>query len=119
VDTSLARERLQALALRGVAQPRPAARCPRTPRSRSCGLLPGIGEFPAGDPYRGAGSVDAVTDDEIIRFAFTKACALKAPARQDTVRAIAERWRPDRMWTVVLLHAWARSEPRLPSRRNR
>ena len=52
-------------------------------------------------------------------MAVTQAYALKAPAGQDVVRAIAERWRPYRMWTVVLLNAWARSEPGLPSRRNR
>ena len=69
-------ERLRAIARaaqEGRLRPRPAARCPRTPRSRSCGPYPGSARvFAQGILYRGAGSVNAVTDDEITRFAVTK-----------------------------------------------
>lgn len=82
--------------------------------------LPGIGDFFAqGILYRGAGSADALTDDEITRFAVTHAYGLNEPADQETVRAIAERWRPYRMWTAVLLHVWARSELERPPRHDR
>ena len=82
--------------------------------------LPGIGAFFAqGILYRGAGMADGLTDDPIIRVAVTRAYGLNAPADQEKVRAIAEQWCPYRMWTVVLLHVWARSKLELPRRRNR
>lgn len=82
--------------------------------------LPGIGAFFAqGILYRGAGMADALTDDPIFRFAVTRAYELTAPPDQDKLRAIAEPWRPYRMWTGVLLHVWARSELELPRRDDR
>jgi DNA-3-methyladenine glycosylase II len=81
--------------------------------------LPGIGAFFAqGILYRGAGCADALTDDQITTIAVTRACGLTTPADQDAVEAIAERWRPYRMWTVVLLHVWARRELAVPARQD-
>ncbi len=79
--------------------------------------LPGIGAFfSQGILYRGAGMVDALTDDEITRFAVTQAYGLDTPANRQTPEQIAEAWRPYRMWAVVLLHVWVRSERGLPPR---
>ncbi|HEU0315772.1 MAG TPA: hypothetical protein VFR49_00495, partial [Solirubrobacteraceae bacterium] len=72
--------------------------------------LPGIGPFFAqGILYRGAGVVDAVTDDDITRFAVAERYG---PDRLE----VAERWRPYRMWAVVLLHVWVRAEVGVPPR---
>ena len=75
--------------------------------------IPGIGPFFAqGILMRGAGLVDAVTDDEITKKAVARAYGLPAPPSQREVLEIAERWRPYRMWATVLLHVWFRSDPR-------
>jgi len=42
---------------------------------------------------------------------------LSAPPSQAEVLAIAENWKPYRMWTEVLLHVWLRREVGLPRRR--
>lgn len=82
--------------------------------------LPGIGAFfSQGILQRGAGSADALSDDDITKFAVTQAYGLKAPADQEAVREVAEAWRPYRNWAVVLLHVWARRELTLPARRPR
>ena len=82
--------------------------------------LPGIGEFFAQAILRrGAGSADSLTDDQVTRFAVSRAYGLKTLADDEALHAIAERWRPYRLWTAVLLHVWARSELTLPPRHDR
>ena len=74
--------------------------------------LPGIGEFFAqGILMRGAGLVDAVTDDDLTPRAIQLLYAL--PERPDRAAVLkrAEGWRPYRMWAVVLLNVWVRSQP--------
>ena len=74
--------------------------------------LPGIGEFFAqGILMRGAGLVDAVTDDDLTPRAIQLLYAL--PERPDRAAVLkrAEAWRPFRMWTIVLLNVWVRSQP--------
>jgi len=80
--------------------------------------LPGIGPFFAqGILYRGAGTVDTLTCDPITSHAITHAYELKTAPDQQMLEHIAQAWRPYRMWTVVLLHVWARTELGLPPRR--
>jgi DNA-3-methyladenine glycosylase II len=89
--------------------------------------LPGVGEFFAqGILLRGAGLVDAVSDDDVTKEAVQ--LAYKLPQRPDhnTVLQIAEAWRPYRMWASVLLHVWLRREmggphrqPKVTARRQR
>jgi DNA-3-methyladenine glycosylase II len=74
--------------------------------------LPGIGEFFAqGILMRGAGLVDAVTDDDLTPRAIQLLYAL--PQRPDRAAVLkrAEAWRPFRMWAIVLLNVWVRSQP--------
>ena len=74
--------------------------------------LPGIGEFFAqGILMRGAGLVDAVTEDDLTPRAIQLLYAL--PERPDGAAVLkrAEGWRPYRMWAVVLLYVWVRSQP--------
>ena len=74
--------------------------------------LPGIGEFFAqGILMRGAGLVDAVTDDDLTPRAIQLLYAL--PERPDRAAVLkrAEAWRPFRMWAIVLLNVWVRSQP--------
>jgi DNA-3-methyladenine glycosylase II len=75
--------------------------------------LPGIGEFFAqGILMRGAGLVDAVTDDDFTPRAIELLYQL--PARPDAAAVLerAESWRPYRMWACVLLNVWVRGQPR-------
>ena len=84
------------------------------------GRLQGIGPFFAqGILMRGAGLVDAVTDDEVTRQAIQRAYGLPTPPARTQVLDIAERWRPFRMWATVLLHVWFRSEAGGPLRPRR
>jgi DNA-3-methyladenine glycosylase II len=74
--------------------------------------LPGIGEFFAqGILMRGAGLVDAITDDDLTPRAIQLLYAL--PERPDRAAILkrAEAWRPFRMWAIVLLNVWVRSQP--------
>jgi DNA-3-methyladenine glycosylase II len=74
--------------------------------------LPGIGEFFAqGILMRGAGLVDAVTGDDLTPRAIQ--LLYRLPERPDPAAVLdrAESWRPYRMWTVVLLNVWVRSQP--------
>lgn len=74
--------------------------------------LPGIGEFFAqGILMRGAGLVDAVTDDDLTPRAIQ--LLYKLPERPDRTAVLkrAETWRPYRMWAAVLLNVWVRSQP--------
>jgi DNA-3-methyladenine glycosylase II len=73
--------------------------------------LPGIGEFfSQGILHRGAGSADGLTYDELTRWAAARAYDLESVPDHNELRELAERWRPYRMWTVVLLHFWAGRE---------
>jgi len=74
--------------------------------------LPGIGEFFAqGILMRGAGLVDAVTEDDLTPRAIQLLYALPERPDQAAVLKRAEAWRPFRMWAVVLLNVWVRSQP--------
>jgi DNA-3-methyladenine glycosylase II len=78
--------------------------------------LPGIGAFfSKGILHRGAGTIDALLDDEITRFAIVEAYGARTASAQ-AVEQIAELWRPYRTWTGVLLRLSARPELRLPAR---
>jgi DNA-3-methyladenine glycosylase II len=76
-------------------------------------ILPGIGEFFAqGILMRGAGLVDAVTDDDITPRAIQLLYGLRERPDRAAILRRAESWRPYRMWAVVLLNVWLRSQPR-------
>jgi DNA-3-methyladenine glycosylase II len=75
--------------------------------------LPGIGNFFAqGILMRGAGLVDAITDDDLTPRAIQLLYGLKVRPDRDAVLKRAEAWRPYRMWAAVLLNVWLRSQPR-------
>jgi DNA-3-methyladenine glycosylase II len=75
--------------------------------------LPGIGEFFAqGILMRGAGLVDAVTADDLTPRAIQLLYRLAERPTRAAVLKRAESWRPYRMWAVVLLNVWLRSQPR-------
>ena len=74
--------------------------------------LPGIGEFFAqGILMRGAGLVDAVTDDDLTPRAIELLYRLRERPDRVAILERAEGWRPFRMWAVVLLNVWVRSQP--------
>jgi len=74
--------------------------------------LPGIGEFFAqGILMRGAGLVDAVTDDDLTPRAIQLLYMLRERPDRAAVLKTAESWRPFRMWAAVLLNVWIRSQP--------
>jgi DNA-3-methyladenine glycosylase II len=74
--------------------------------------LPGIGEFFAqGILMRGAGLVDAVTDDDLTPRAIQLLYKLRDRPDRAAVLKRAEAWRPFRMWAIVLLNVWVRSQP--------
>jgi DNA-3-methyladenine glycosylase II len=82
--------------------------------------LPGIGEWTAsGVLTRGCGVADTVTlADGISREAVRHFYDLAAGPSDEDWLAIAEAWRPYRMWATVLLHmAWRREGPPRPSDR--
>lgn len=80
--------------------------------------LRGVGPFAAqGILHRGAGLVDEVTDDEVTAEAVQLAYELPGRPSRDAILAIAEPWRPFRMWATVLLHVWLRRERGGPSSR--
>lgn len=79
---------------------------------RQLQTLPGIGEFFAqGILMRGAGLVDAVTDDDITPRAIQLLYGLRERPDRAAILKRAETWRPYRMWAVVLLNVWLRSQP--------
>jgi DNA-3-methyladenine glycosylase II len=74
--------------------------------------LPGIGEFFAqGILMRGAGLVDALTDDDLTPRAIQLLYGLADRPDRAAVMKRAEAWRPYRMWALVLLNVWVRSQP--------
>jgi len=85
---------------------------PETEAIQQLKTLPGIGDFFAqGILMRGAGLVDAVTDDDLTPRAIQLLYRLKDRPDHAAVLKRAEAWRPYRMWTVVLLNVWLRSQP--------
>src|SRR5438128_5604644 len=60
---------------------------------------------------RGAGLVDAVTDDDITPRAVQLLYALGERPNRAAVLQRAEAWRPYRMWALVLLNVWLRGQP--------
>jgi DNA-3-methyladenine glycosylase II len=79
--------------------------------------MPGIGSFfSQGILYRGAGKRDGFVHDDMTYHAIETAYDLAEPASRDEVLAIAERWRPYRMWATVLLHVWLRETNNFPRR---
>jgi DNA-3-methyladenine glycosylase II len=73
--------------------------------------LRGVGAFSAqGILFRGAGIVDEITDDPVTKQAVQRLYGLEHLPDQDTVLGRAQAWRPFRMWALVLLHVWIRSE---------
>jgi DNA-3-methyladenine glycosylase II len=73
--------------------------------------LRGVGDFFAQSILlRGAGTMDAVTDDDVTKEAVQRAYQLPQRPSQEQVLALAEPWRPYRMWGNVLLHVWLRRE---------
>jgi DNA-3-methyladenine glycosylase II len=74
--------------------------------------LPGIGEFFAqGILMRGAGLVDALTEDDLTPRAIQLLYRLADRPDRAAVQRRAEAWRPYRMWAAVLLNVWVRSQP--------
>ncbi len=79
--------------------------------------LPGVGPFSAqGILMRGAGLVDAVTEDDVTPQVMQLAYDLAERPNQAAVLGRAEAWRPYRMWCEVLLHVWLRREMGGPAR---
>jgi DNA-3-methyladenine glycosylase II len=82
--------------------------------------LRGIGPFFAeGMLYRAAGIVDGLTGDDLTPRAVKAAYQLDSVPGEKEIGRIAEKWRPYRMWTLVLLHIWLHREVDTPSRRVR
>jgi DNA-3-methyladenine glycosylase II len=82
--------------------------------------LPGIGEWTASAVLtRGCGLADALPlGDRISREAVRHFHGLADVPDDDAWLALAEPWRPYRMWATVLLHvAWRRDQPAPPSYR--
>ena len=82
--------------------------------------LPGIGEWTAsGVLTRGCGVADTLPlGDRISREAVRHFHERAVSPDDGAWLAIAEPWRPYRMWTTVLLHmAWRRDQPAVPSYR--
>jgi DNA-3-methyladenine glycosylase II len=79
--------------------------------------IPGIGPFfSQGILYRGAGKRDGFVHDNMTYHAIGTAYNLVVPPAREDVLAIAERWRPYRMWATVLLHVWLRETNNFPRR---
>jgi len=81
--------------------------------------LPGIGEWTAsGVLARGCGVADMITlPDRISRDAVRHFYGLAEVPDDEAWLAIAEAWRPYRMWATVLLHlAWRREQPGVSGR---
>ncbi|GAC1578076.1 MAG: DNA-3-methyladenine glycosylase [Candidatus Dormibacteria bacterium] len=73
--------------------------------------LRGVGAFSSqGILFRGAGVVDAVTDDPVSKQAVQRLYELDHLPDHATVLRHADPWRPFRMWCLVLLHVWLRGE---------
>ncbi len=83
--------------------------------------LPGIGPFFAqGILQRGAGTADGMTLDDMTLAAISASYPEVGgkPTIADAL-ALAEPWRPYRMWATVLLHVWMRQTNLVPKLRRR
>lgn len=82
--------------------------------------IKGIGPFfSQGILFRGAGTTDGLSDDEVTKEAVQAAYTLPEPPNQRSLSEIAEPWRPYRSWATVLLHVWYRREAGGPHRQPR
>jgi DNA-3-methyladenine glycosylase II len=73
--------------------------------------LRGVGTFSSqGILFRGAGVVDAITDDPVSKQAVQRLYGLDHLPDHAEVLRRAEPWTPFRMWSLVLLHVWIRGE---------
>lgn len=80
--------------------------------------IPGFGPFfSQGVVIRGAGLVDALSDDLVTRQAVQYAYGLDHEPDTAELTRIAEGWRPYRSWVMVLLHVAFRREGGGPRRR--
>ncbi len=79
--------------------------------------LPGVGAFFAqGILDRGAGRADGFTHDDLTYHAIALRYDLGKSPSKEQILAIAEKWRPYRMWAVVLHHVWLRESGNMPKR---
>ncbi|MBV9101573.1 MAG: DNA-3-methyladenine glycosylase 2 family protein [Candidatus Dormibacteraeota bacterium] len=79
--------------------------------------IPGMGPFfSQGVVIRGAGAVDALSDDMVTRQAVQQAYGLDHEPDTAELTRIAEPWRPYRSWVMVLLHVAFRREGAGPRR---
>ncbi len=79
--------------------------------------LPGVGPFfSQGILYRGVGIKDGLTHDDMTLYAIKTAYNLPEDASPEVVLAIADKWRPYRMWVTVLLHVWLRETNNYPKK---
>ncbi|MDR3564369.1 MAG: DNA-3-methyladenine glycosylase 2 family protein, partial [Negativicutes bacterium] len=82
--------------------------------------MKGVGQFfSQGILFRGAGTTDGMTDDEVTKQAVQAAYKLPELPNQNSILQIAEPWRPYRSWATVLLHVWFRREAGGPHRQPR
>lgn len=111
-DEKLARLRGIAIAaLDGVLDRERLRSLPVTAALTELSALRGVGPFSAqGILFRGAGLVDAVTDDPVTKEAVQRLYELDHLPGQAEVEELAEAWKPFRMWSQVLLHVWIRGE---------
>jgi DNA-3-methyladenine glycosylase II len=85
---------------------------PETDALAQLRTLPGIGAFFAqGILMRGAGLVDAVTDDDLTPRAVQLLYRLRERPDRAALLRRAEAWRPFRMWALVLFNVWLRGQP--------
>lgn len=79
--------------------------------------IPGIGAFfSQGILDRGAGRADGFTHDDLTYHAIALRYGLGKSPTKEQVLEVAEKWRPYRMWAVVLHHVWLRESGNLPKR---
>ncbi|MDB5183863.1 MAG: hypothetical protein JWO07_544 [Candidatus Saccharibacteria bacterium] len=79
--------------------------------------LPGVGPFfSQGILYRGAGSKDGFSQDDMSFHGIKAAYGLNDDVTKEEIMAITEKWRPYRMWVSVLLHVWLRETNNFPKR---
>ncbi len=101
------------VALRGMLDRARLRSLPESEALEQLRTLPGIGPFFAqGILMRGAGLVDAITDDDLTPRAIELRYGLKERPDRAAVHQRAGGWRPYRMWAAVLLNVWLRSQPR-------
>lgn len=79
--------------------------------------IPGIGSFfSQGILDRGAGRANGFTHDDLTYYAIALRYGLGKSPTKEQVLEVAEKWRPYRMWAVVLHHVWLRESGNMPKR---